>query len=144
LDPDPGNSAQARAVREIAGRLAARWDGVPADRLPRRLDPLPAEITVAESESLRAAARPGGPLMITPVVGGNRLAPVDVDLAECDGTFVIAGPPRSGRSTALATAVGSLPDQCRVIAVAPRPSPLRGLPATVVTSAADLPAVLAA
>src|SRR5204862_164253 len=29
-------------------------------------------------------------------------------------------------------------------AVAPRPSPVRGLPATVVTSAADLPAVLAA
>jgi S-DNA-T family DNA segregation ATPase FtsK/SpoIIIE len=131
LDPDPAAGAQARAVREIAERLAARWDGLPPARLPRRLDPLPAEITAAECERLRTGARPRGPLGCTPAVGGHHLAPIDVDLADCDGTFVIAGASRSGRSTALAAMVRSLAGRAagevEVVVVAPRPSPVRAL-----------------
>ncbi|MCU1673749.1 MAG: cell division protein FtsK/SpoIIIE, partial [Frankiales bacterium] len=57
-------------------------------------------------------------------VGGDELLPVDVDLV--DGGFVIGGPPRSGRSSSLLTLARSL--DRRLVAVAPRPSPLRELP----------------
>jgi S-DNA-T family DNA segregation ATPase FtsK/SpoIIIE len=141
LHPDPAASAQAGAVREIAERLTARWDGLPAALRPRRLDPLPVEITAAQAERLRTAARTT-PLTCTPAVGGHHLGPVDVDLADCDGTFVIAGPARSGRSTALVAAVRSLAGPVEVLAVAPRPSPLRAAAVRLVDPH-DLAGVLA-
>ena len=69
-----------------------------------------------------------------PAVGGDHLGPLDLDLDEMGGTFLVCGPQRSGRSTALAAIVaglagradGSLP----VLALAPRPSPLRDLAGT--------------
>jgi S-DNA-T family DNA segregation ATPase FtsK/SpoIIIE len=57
-------------------------------------------------------------------VGGDEMLPVTVDLAEAG--LLIAGPPRSGRSSALLTVAGQL--DLRLVAVAPRPSPLRDLP----------------
>ena len=61
--------------------------------------------------------------------GGDCLGPVELDLAD-EGPFVIAGPARSGRSTALLTIVRSLaarPGALPIVVVAPRPSPLRDL-----------------
>ncbi|MBO0868304.1 MAG: cell division protein FtsK, partial [Micromonosporaceae bacterium] len=70
--------------------------------------------------------------------GGDHLGPVRVDLAET-GAFLVAGPPRSGRSTALVTMVESLAGRASgelpVVLLCPRPSPLREL--------ADLEGVIA-
>jgi S-DNA-T family DNA segregation ATPase FtsK/SpoIIIE len=56
---------------------------------------------------------------------------VDVDLLDAGGTFVVSGPPRSGRSTALVAVATSLAGRgsgdLPLIVVAPRPSPLRAL-----------------
>ncbi|WP_327009876.1 FtsK/SpoIIIE domain-containing protein [Dactylosporangium sp. NBC_01737] len=131
LDPDPAGAAQTAAVERLAVALATRWDGTGADRLPRRLDPLPDELTAADAEALRRRDRPAGAAVCTPAVGGDQLGPVDVDLADLGGAFVVAGPQRSGRSTALLAVVRSLTghrdDRLPVLVVATRPSPLRDL-----------------
>jgi S-DNA-T family DNA segregation ATPase FtsK/SpoIIIE len=61
-------------------------------------------------------------------VAGDELGPVGVDLAE-GGGFVIAGPARSGRSTTLAVMGRSLlaGGGVEIVAVCPRPSPVRNL-----------------
>jgi len=107
------------------------------------LDPLPEDIDLAGVAALRTVPRPAGAAMVTVGVGGDHLAPVDLDLAALGGCFVICGPGRSGRSTALATIAGSLDGPLPVVAVAPRPSPLRSVPGATVVSADGLAALLA-
>jgi S-DNA-T family DNA segregation ATPase FtsK/SpoIIIE len=137
LDPDPAGAAQANAVNRLVAQLRARWDGHPGG--PRRLDPLPDVITADEAERLRPQVKPQG-VWCTPVVGGDHLAPVDVDLA--DGGFLIAGPARSGRSTALVAVAATLNQN--LLVVAPRPSPLRDLPGVLgVVSPDELPDIVA-
>ncbi|MGF7236048.1 MAG: FtsK/SpoIIIE domain-containing protein, partial [Frankia sp.] len=68
-------------------------------------------------------------------VGGDELAPLEIDLTMDGPGFVIAGPPRSGRSSALITVARSLSARGgRLLVVAPRRSP--------VTDLADVPGVL--
>src|SRR5262249_5734978 len=60
--------------------------------------------------------------------GGDQLGPVGVDLVAEGPGFVVAGPPRSGRSTALLTMAQSLLEQdVPVVLVTPRRSPLAAL-----------------
>jgi S-DNA-T family DNA segregation ATPase FtsK/SpoIIIE len=102
LDPDP----RGPALEAMAGSPATTAP-------PHRIEPLPDRVALAPV---------AGAVVLG--VGGDELLPMTLDLT--DG-FVIAGPPRSGRSTALMT----IALQCtgrRVVAVAPRPSPLRELP----------------
>ncbi len=126
----PGGRAQAEAVRAIAADTSARWPP-PRVHRPLRVDTMPAMISAAEVEALAAAGRselpsprPAGSLWVTVGVGGDELTVRGVDLAETGG-FVVAGPARSGRSSALvclarsAVAAGAV-----VVAVCPRPSPL--------------------
>ena len=122
IDRDPSGPAQTAALERLAGPPAGMTP-------PRRIEPLPDRVTLQPV--------PGS---IVLGVGGDELEPMSVDLG--DG-FVIAGPPRSGRSTALMT----IARQCqgrRVVAVAPRPSPLRELPGCHVDPEAsyDLEALL--
>lgn len=110
--------------------------GISAESLPRPVDPLPDVIDSGELERLRLAERPPGPAVCTIGAGGDRLAPVDIDLADLDHLFVIAGRPRSGRSGALLAVARSLAMRPLVL-VCPRPSPLRdlaGLPGVAVLS----------
>jgi len=127
LAPDSSGTAQGAAVTELAARARARFDGVAAERLPRRIDALPDEITLTEVEACRRQPQGDGAASCVLGVGGDELAPVDVDLADLGPAFVIAGPARSGRSTALTTMVTSLGGRLPMVAVAPRPSPLRDL-----------------
>ncbi|WP_091453043.1 hypothetical protein [Micromonospora inyonensis] len=80
---------------------------------------------------MRAAAVPRTPATCTVGAGGNDLGPVDVDLADAGAAFLVAGPPRSGRSTALAAIVSSLAGRGTggfgVLLCCPRPSPLMDL-----------------
>jgi S-DNA-T family DNA segregation ATPase FtsK/SpoIIIE len=72
--------------------------------------------------------RPASPMWALVGVGGDELAPLGVDLDDDGPGFVVGGPARSGRSTALLTIAGSLLDRgCELVVVTPRQSPLRGL-----------------
>ncbi|MCL2395557.1 MAG: FtsK/SpoIIIE domain-containing protein, partial [Acidimicrobiaceae bacterium] len=139
-----------------SGREAAPVTG--ADRAPNSAAPTsPGREACPPPSTDRALNSATGceDALVTLGVGGDELEAAVVDLLDAGPGFVIAGPARSGRSSALATAVRSLSgrhDGRRpVIIVAPRPSPLRdlaGLPgvAAVLTDVAtlgtDLPAAL--
>jgi len=60
-------------------------------------------------------------------VGGDELRPFVIDLSA--GGFVIGGPARSGRSTALLSVAGQL--DLPIVAIAPRKSPLQDLPGCI-------------
>ena len=108
--------------------------GVPASGpgAPLRVDPLPDLVTDLPALPARA-----GPLAVRVGLGGDRLAPVDVDLADVGAGFLVPGPPRSGRSSLLLAVAVQLAERApdvTLAVVAPRPSPLR--------RAAGLPGVL--
>ncbi|MDH4144500.1 MAG: FtsK/SpoIIIE domain-containing protein, partial [Acidimicrobiia bacterium] len=150
LDPDPSGPAQLAAFKRMADR-ARRSVVPPANgraepcQVPFRLDVLPDEIGWADALALEGAAPPGiaatavasghgardRPTSRRPVivgVGGDRLAPIEVDL-DRSGGFCVVGRPRSGRSGALlAMATSALRNGSDVVVVAPRPTPLRALP----------------
>jgi S-DNA-T family DNA segregation ATPase FtsK/SpoIIIE len=108
LDADPSGPAQTAALERLAGRPATVTP-------PHRIAPLPAAVDLS---SLTSA----GALILG--VGGDDLRAVTVQ-----ESLVIAGPPGSGRSTALLALGRQLLAQGRtVVAVAPRPSRLRDLP----------------
>jgi len=137
LGEDASGTSQLAHLRALGVELARRWDGVAPERMPRRLDPLPEEIDADELDAMRTEPRPDGPTVVTVGVGGDHLGPVDLDLARLGGSFVICGPARSGRSTALVSLVKSLDGTLPVVVVAPRTSPLRDLDGpdvTVITS----------
>ena len=111
-------------IREAVGADggAAFQDGSPR---PLRVDVLPARIGWAQAGQLPAAA--GGPLQPLVAVGGDELTRLGADLARFPG-FAIAGPPLSGRSTALLVIAESLlAAGTSVVGFAPRESPLRTL-----------------
>jgi S-DNA-T family DNA segregation ATPase FtsK/SpoIIIE len=113
LDADASGPEQTAALERLAGAPArvAR---------PHRIEPLPASV------ALSVIPRPPGDRLVVGV-GGDELEALTMDVAECG--FVVAGPPRSGRSTALLTLARQLQVAgSRVLAVAPRPSPLRAVP----------------
>ncbi|MCU1590682.1 MAG: cell division FtsK/SpoIIIE [Frankiales bacterium] len=113
LDADASGPEQTAALERLAGAPArvAR---------PHRIEPLPASV------ALSVIPRPPGDRLVVGV-GGDELEPLTMDIAESG--FVVAGPPRSGRSTALLTLARQLQAAgSRVLAVAPRPSPLRAVP----------------
>lgn len=121
---DPGGAAQTAAVETLIERAAASYPApVPA---PLRVDPLPSRITLTQARALPGwGARE--PLRPAIAVGGDDLAGLGADLTRFPG-FAIAGPPLSGRSTALlVTAVSLLETGTAVIVLAPRESPLRDL-----------------
>ncbi|MDT0439289.1 MULTISPECIES: FtsK/SpoIIIE domain-containing protein [Streptomyces] len=128
LAPDPAGQAQVRALREIAEQARARHRRIPAGRRPLRVDALPTRVTAAEALALDPDFTVPSPLWALLAVGGDELRPVGVDLEENGPGFVIAGPPRSGRSSTLVTATESLlASGVPVVLVTPRRSPLREL-----------------
>jgi DNA segregation ATPase FtsK/SpoIIIE, S-DNA-T family len=119
---DPDGGAQAAALDALIRSAAALS---PGDTRPLRVDVLPARLSYAQAGELPGAA--GGPLQPLVAVGGDDLSRLGADLARFPG-FAIAGPPLSGRSTALLVMAESLlAAGTSVIGFAPRESPLRGL-----------------
>ncbi|MGW3448915.1 FtsK/SpoIIIE domain-containing protein [Streptomyces sp. NPDC001076] len=124
LGEDLSGTAQAEILVTLGRELTERESPVPAARRPIRLDVLPDQITYAEALALHTR---GGPMRPLVAVGGDTLTSLSPDLADVP-TFVIAGPPRTGRSTALLTAAESLlAAGAGLIVLAPRRSPLRQL-----------------
>ncbi|MEX5637208.1 FtsK/SpoIIIE domain-containing protein [Parafrankia sp. FMc2] len=129
LDPDPAGQAQAEALRRIAARAGARDRETPAARRPFRVAALPGTLPFAEAFELVPPAE-RRPLRALLGLGGDEAAPLLLDFAGRAHTFLIAGPPGSGRSNALATlAVSLLAGGTRLVVVTPRESPLRRLAA---------------
>jgi DNA segregation ATPase FtsK/SpoIIIE and related proteins len=124
LGEDLAGTAQAGILAVLGRELAERESTVPPARRPIRLDVLPDRISYADARTLHTQAGPMRPLV---AVGGDTLASLGPDLTDVP-TFVIAGPPRTGRSTALLAASESLLTAgAGLIVLAPRRSPLRNL-----------------
>lgn len=125
LDPDPSGGAQADALRRIARSAHARAGDVAPELLPAPIGVLPRRVRLS---ALGAAPGPtAGGLVGLLGIGGDRLAPQRVELAELGG-LLIGGPARSGRSNALVVLARSLlGGGGRLVLVTPRRSPLAAL-----------------
>jgi S-DNA-T family DNA segregation ATPase FtsK/SpoIIIE len=132
LDPDPTGLAQVGALRRIAAEARQRYGRqLPRACRPLRVDALPPRITVAETYRLDPDFAPSSPLWAMVGAGGDELSPQGFDVAEEGPGIVVAGPPRSGRSTTLITMARSLiAQQTPILLIAPRRSPLRSLEGT--------------
>ncbi|WP_431035841.1 FtsK/SpoIIIE domain-containing protein [Streptomyces sp. P6-2-1] len=148
IDAPPEGRAQAAALTAIGAATTVRDKAVPAARRPFRLDALPSRIPFADAWELRPQDL--SPLWALAGVGGDTLTALGPDLTTAPPAFVVAGPARSGRSTALCSLARSLlATGTRLVLVTPRPSPLRDLAARAEAlftgpdlKAADLEAVL--
>ncbi len=125
LTADPSGQAQAAEVRRIGAEAKERYRDVPRSARPFRVDVLPTRISVDEAWELRPPEVDGNPLWALVGVGGDELTAQGLDLARVPQA-IVAGPPRSGRSTVLVSIVESLlRGGSDVVIAAPRPSPLR-------------------
>ena len=127
LTADPSGQAQAAEVRRIGAAAKERYADVPRSARPFRVDVLPTRISVDDAWELRPPEAIGNPLWAMVGVGGDELTAQGLDLARVPQA-IVAGPPRSGRSTVLLSVVESLlRGGAEVVVAAPRPSPLRDL-----------------
>jgi S-DNA-T family DNA segregation ATPase FtsK/SpoIIIE len=126
LDPDASGAAQAAAIRAIGATARERYDALPREQRPFRVDVLPQRISFDEAWELRPVREPA-PMWGLAAVGGDELTALGFNLAWTNAA-IVAGPPRSGRSTALLAVVESLlRTGTEVVIAAPRSSPLRDL-----------------
>ncbi|WP_119728583.1 FtsK/SpoIIIE domain-containing protein [Thermomonospora amylolytica] len=133
LADDPAGTAQVAALQKIARGCGERYGRMPRRLGPLHVDELPVRVTAREALVLDPDFTAPSALWALVGVGGDTLGPVGVDLLNEGPGFVVAGPPRSGRSTTLLTIVHSLLDPAvggglvPVLLLAPRRSPLRDL-----------------
>lgn len=109
------------ARRELAGIAArCRASSTRPENRPVRVRPLPRKVIYAELPG------PGtGRLAVRLGVGGDAAEPVTADLATGRRRLLIAGPPRSGRTSVLRTIADQLPRDIRGV-VAARPGSALG------------------
>ncbi|MEU5159064.1 FtsK/SpoIIIE domain-containing protein [Streptomyces sp. NPDC020875] len=125
---DPaGGREQTEALSAIGARAARRDRAVPDARRPVKVLSLPREISFTDAYDRLDDAR-RRPLWGLLGIGGDDLAPLGVDFAADAPSYLISGPPGTGRSTALAAlAVSLLASGTRMVVLTPRESPLRAL-----------------
>lgn len=122
---DPSGQGQAAALRRIGRAADKRWSAAKRRNRPWRVDVLPSTVTFDQAWLLAAPARPSSPLWAMVGVGGDELGAFGIDLASVGG-FVVAGPAKSGRSTALSSMARSLlAGGTSLVVLCPRPSPLQ-------------------
>jgi len=108
LAPDPSGPAQLDAFTAIAAEAASRDANLSASSRPRRVDELPTHVVLEQLEQHVRRRALGGDGRLLLGVGGDHVQPVWADLSDVGSGFVISGPPRSGRSTALGCVAASL------------------------------------
>ncbi|WP_209561657.1 FtsK/SpoIIIE domain-containing protein [Frigoribacterium sp. PvP032] len=130
LAVDAAASAQGDSLR-IRGAAATERDrDVARDRRPFRLERLDGPVGFDEAWGRRSPELGPDAMLAMVGLGGDDMGVVGPDLAAGAGTFLVAGPGRSGRSTVLTTIARSLLAQgVELVVVAPRASPLRHLAA---------------
>jgi len=127
LGADPSGPAQAAAIQRIAEWARQRDAEIPRNRRAFRVDVLPARLTFDEAWEMRED-QTTRPLWALLGVGGDELLAAGVDFAKTSPSFVIGGPPKSGRSTLLMSMAQSiLRGGGEIVVMAPRQSPLRDL-----------------
>ncbi|ARQ68531.1 FtsK/SpoIIIE domain-containing protein [Streptomyces marincola] len=120
---------QADALRAIGRRATARDAGVEAALRPFPISELPTVIGFQKAADLIPEEN-RRPLWAMIGVGGDDAAPIGFDFAADAGSFMVAGPPGSGRSNTLAAmAVSLLMGGTALVVLTPRDSPLRRLAA---------------
>jgi DNA segregation ATPase FtsK/SpoIIIE, S-DNA-T family len=128
LDTDLSGPAQVAALRRLGEQSLQRHGRPERARRPLRVDALPARITAAETWKLDPGFTPPSLLWALVGAGGDELGPQGLDVGEEGPGLVVAGPPRSGRSTTLlAMASSLLASGTPVVVITPRRSPLRSL-----------------
>ncbi|MEV7236289.1 FtsK/SpoIIIE domain-containing protein [Streptomyces sp. NPDC051020] len=126
LCADDSGAAQAAALQDIGAACRERDTEVPASARPFRIDELPDRLSAEEARPYAPERRPSA-LWALAAVGGDELVGLGPDLTVTP-TFLVGGPQRSGRSTALLTMARSLLDGgTPLVLAAPRRSPLREL-----------------
>ncbi|HEU5144021.1 MAG TPA: FtsK/SpoIIIE domain-containing protein, partial [Dermatophilaceae bacterium] len=90
----PAREAQDAVVAQVAAALSATHVDLPQRSLPWRIHPLPERVPL---DGLLAAS----PTDLVVGVGGDSLEPLGFDLSLDGRRILVAGPARSGRSTAL-------------------------------------------
>jgi DNA segregation ATPase FtsK/SpoIIIE, S-DNA-T family len=128
LDGDPSGPAQVAALHRIALKADDRDRGVTEGYRPEPIAVLPAHVSMSSvAKDAAAAAEPGRAIALVGV-GGDRLTPQLIDFAKTGPGFLVAGPPRSGRSNALVVMALTLAGQgCSVVGITARRSPLTDL-----------------
>lgn len=127
LATDKTASAQALALTEIGVRARARDRDLTQSLRPMRIDLLPSMLTWEEAAGYPTEEHDPA-LWALLGVGGDQLVSVGIDLALGPPTFLIAGPPGSGRSNLLAAMTRSLLQAgTDIVLVCPKRSPLPGL-----------------
>ncbi len=125
LPGDLTGQGQAAAIRAIAAAARARDADLPRTSRPFRVDVLPSSISLADAS--RYVEGTPSPLFALLGVGGDDLEAMGPDLSRSP-VFLVGGPSRSGRSTALLSmSLTLLRAGTEVAVIAPRPSPLRDL-----------------
>lgn len=123
LAADPAGPAQVAAVHALAARLVEREAGVPKSVRPNRIAVLPTQLPFEQAWEMVGTPAPMWALI---GVAGDDVEPVGADLLGDQPTFLVAGPSRSGRSTALGVMTESLlRGGCEVVIGAPMNSAAR-------------------
>jgi S-DNA-T family DNA segregation ATPase FtsK/SpoIIIE len=102
---DPAGPSQVAAMHALAAKLTEREAGVPKELRPNRIAVMPSQLTFEQAWASVKKPTPGWALL---GVGGDEMEPIGMDLVADVPTFLIAGPSRSGRSTALLVMAESL------------------------------------
>jgi S-DNA-T family DNA segregation ATPase FtsK/SpoIIIE len=124
LEADPSGPHQIAALRQLAADAARDTEIHDPARLPFEVRELP------EHVEMQACTRPATARPLWTLIGaaGDAAETVGIDLSADGPGFLVTGPPRSGRSTALRTMALSLASAgTRVALVLPRRSPLQSL-----------------
>jgi DNA segregation ATPase FtsK/SpoIIIE, S-DNA-T family len=118
---------QAGYIRDIGAALVQRDAQVPRANRPFNVEEMPTRFTYQQAaEKYQLLEQAPGDVFLG--VGGEDIEPLSTNLRAGAPTFVIAGPPKSGRSTALAAiAHSALRSGYDLVIAAPRLSPLREL-----------------
>jgi DNA segregation ATPase FtsK/SpoIIIE, S-DNA-T family len=95
VGPAPSGAERERTIATIRTRTVAGPGVEGAEHRPIRLRPLPSRICLSQLPAL--------PGLFTIGAAGDAAKALSVDLFAGAGRLLVAGPPRSGRSTALAT-----------------------------------------
>ncbi|MFJ9341921.1 FtsK/SpoIIIE domain-containing protein [Streptomyces sp. NPDC101733] len=125
----PQRPDQGDALRAIGKRATVRDSAVPEHKRPFKIGEMPT--LIGFQEAVDQVPKDGlRPLWALLGVGGDEVGPIGYDFQQGGGSFVVAGPPRTGRSTALAAmSVSLLLGGTRLIVITPRESQLRRLAA---------------
>jgi S-DNA-T family DNA segregation ATPase FtsK/SpoIIIE len=126
LAPDPAGPAQLAALSALAGadsvRVGQRSSAI-------RIEPLPSDVVLEQAAAgVASPTADENPLWALVGVGGDAALPLGVDLRRDGPALVIAGPPRSGRSSLLVALASWFTQRGVCVAVvAPQRSRLRDL-----------------